>query len=241
MVKFLSLTILFLLFAAFPLKAEEAASVNALFVREDEVISAVKKEFVEQGLDDEIELEIFAGQTSFVLDNAKTFKLMVSKLNNDETQNKFHCDLDVFADGKHLARTQLQGRYYILEEIAVPAHNINKGETLRAEDLKVIKLRQNRIKPNHVTALEKLTNMEAKRSLKEGKPISNREVGLAKLIKKGDMITAVYKTDKMQITAKAEALGDGGLGNKIEAVNTKSKKKVYGTIIDADTIEVNVQ
>lgn len=222
-----------------PVQAEEAAA--SLLVREDDVSAAVKKEFIEQGLDDEIELEFFAGQTNFVLDNTKKAKLMVSKLKYDEEQNKFSADMDVFADGKPAARTQLQGRYYILEDAAVPARNIVKGSVIKADDLKIIKTRRNRIKPNHITMAEKLADMEAKRSLKEGRLISDREVGKVILVKKGDVVTSVYRTDNMQITAKAEALNDGAKGQKIEAVNTKSKKKMYGIVIDAETIEITIQ
>lgn len=239
MAKWFSLIILFVMVIVAPLQAEEA--VSSLFISEDDISAAVKKEFIEQGLDDEIELEFFAGQTSFVLENTKKAKLMVSKLKYDQEQNKFNAEADVFADGKPIARTQLQGRYYLLEETAVPTKNIIKGSIIKADDLKMVKMRRNRIKPNHITMSEKLIDMEAKRSLKEGKLISNREVGKIVLIKKGDVITSIYKTDKMQITAKAEALNDGVRGQKIEAVNTKSKKKMYGIVIDADTIEVNVQ
>lgn len=239
MAKWFSLIILLMMVIVASVQAEEA--VSSLFVKEDDVSAAVKKEFVEQGLDEEIELEFFAGQTSFALNNAQKAKIMVSKLKYDQEQNKFSAEADVFADGKPVARTQLQGRYYLLDETAVPVRNIVKGSIIKADDLKIVKMRRNRIKPNHITTSEKLVDLEAKRSLKEGKLISNREVGKIVLIKKGDVITSIYKTDKMQITAKAEALNDGVRGQKIEAVNTKSKKKMYGIVIDADTIEVNVQ
>lgn len=90
-----------------------------------------------------------------------------------------------------------------------------------------------------VTEAEKLAGMEAKRSLKEGKLISEREIGEVVLIKKGNVITAVYKTGQMTITAQAVALEDGARGQKIEAENSKSRKKVYGVVIDADTIEIS--
>ena len=45
----------------------------------------------------------------------------------------------------------------------------------------------------------------------------------------------------MQITARAEALEDGSLGDKIEIRNTKSKRDLYGEVIDADTVRVEQQ
>lgn len=234
MLKFVT-RVLFVLFLASAAKAEEAP----LYVGEEEVMSAVRKEFAEQGADSEFEIEAFGGQTSFSLPGAKKAKLLVSKLKYDETQNKFSCALEVFADGKAAAKTQIQGRYFPLKEVYVPARVIGKGEVIGTEDLKVIKVRSGRVKPNMVTEAEKLAGMEAKRSLKEGKLISEREIGEVVLIKKGNVITAVYKTGQMTITAQAVALEDGARGQKIEAENSKSRKKVYGVVIDADTIEIS--
>ena len=45
----------------------------------------------------------------------------------------------------------------------------------------------------------------------------------------------------MQITAKVQALEDGAKGRKIELLNTKSKKNLYGEVIDAETVKIDVQ
>ena len=45
----------------------------------------------------------------------------------------------------------------------------------------------------------------------------------------------------MQITAKVEALSDGGLGDKIELLNPKSKKTLFGEVLDKDTVSADVQ
>ncbi len=236
MSKLLNLTFIFF----FALGLMPAAA-DILNVSEDDVASAVQKEFAEQGLDEDLDLEFFGGQSSFVIENAKTAKIMVTGLKYDETQNKFSVNVEVFADGKPEVRSALQGKYYVLTEAYVPVRNINKGEVIKAADLKSVKVRRNRIKANVMTSVEQLEDKEAKRSLKEGKLISDREVGERILIKKGDVINLVYKTEQMQIIAKGEALSDGAKNQKIEVENTKSKKKVYGVVIDADTVEVNFQ
>lgn len=214
---------------------------NLLIVGEDEITEAIKTEFVEQGQDEALDLEFFGGQTIFHIKDAKNAKILVSGLKLNELQNKFSCNVEIFADGKSYAKTDIQGRYYVIGQIYVPAKNIQKGEIISADMLKTIAVRMNRIKPSFVTEKAKLVNKEAKKVLAEGKIISNRDIGSKMLIKKGDTVTVVYKTDKMQITAKAEALGEGAKGDKIELLNTKSKKVLYGEIVDQDTVEIDVQ
>ena len=42
----------------------------------------------------------------------------------------------------------------------------------------------------------------------------------------------------MQITAKVQAMSDGAKGEKIEVMNTKSKKVLFAEVIDANTVEI---
>lgn len=226
----------FLAFAAIVSTAKAA-----VLVSETDIADAVKKEFVEQGVEQEMELELFGGQTSFAIDEASRFKIMVSTLKYDELQNKFSADVEIFADGKHYAQTALQGKYYLMTEISVPARNINKGEIIGREDLKKISVRVSRVKPQFVAEEEKLLNKEAKRALKESRMISEKDIGDKVVIRKGDIVTSVYKTRNMQITAKSEALSDGSVGGKVEVMNVKSKKTMFGRVIDADTVEIEAR
>ena len=133
------------------------------------------------------------------------------------------------------------GKFYVLGDIYVPAKNIDKGEMITPDMLKTIQVRMNRVKPMFVVDLDKLVNKEAKKYLKAGKIITDRDIGEKILIHKNDLITVVYQTKKMQITARGQARQDGAKGDKIEVENTKSKKILVGEVIDADTVKVDVQ
>ncbi len=217
------------------------AAYAAVNIVEADIAAAVKKEFVERGFEQELELELFGGQTGFIIEDASQFKIMVSALKYDELQNKFSAEVEIFADGKHHADTSLQGKYYPLEEVSVPTRNISKGEEIKKEDLKKISVRSNRIKPQYVTEEDKLIGKEAKRAIKDGRMINEKDVGEKVIIKKGDVVTSVYKTKNMQITAKTEALSDGFISGKIEIMNIKSKKTMFGRVIDANTVEIDAR
>lgn len=232
--------LLMLILGACEVRAEEAAE-NLLMVSEDEISEAIKKEFVEQGRSEAVDLEFFGGQTVFQIENARKAKILVEKLRTDELSNKFSCSVEIFADGKAFARTAVSGKYYVLGEIYVPARNIDKGELITPDMLKTITVRMNRVKPMFVTEKDKLVNKEAKKYLKEGKIVTDRDIGEKILIKKNDLITVVYKTDKMQITARGQARQDGVKGERIEVENSKSKKVLVGTVVDAETVYIDVQ
>ena len=218
-----------------------AGAASPAVVGEQDLLDAVEAEFVEQGLDEAIDIEFYGGRTSFIYEDADQAKIMISRLRYDELQNKFTADVEIFADGQLRDKTVLQGKYYVLNEAWVPSVNIAKGECLTADKLKTVAVRSNRIKPMHITDLEKLVNKEAKKSLKEGRLITDRDVGEKIIIKKGDIINLLYRTKYMQITAKAEAQRDAAKGDKLEVMNVKSKKNLFGVVLDKDTVLIEVQ
>ena len=75
--------LLMLILGACEVRAEEAAE-NLLMVSEDEISEAIKKEFVEQGRPEAVDLEFFGGQTVFQIENARKAKILVEKLRTDE-------------------------------------------------------------------------------------------------------------------------------------------------------------
>lgn len=232
MIKFGEL-VLVLCLLALPVKAADV-----LLVSEDDIAQAVKNEFVEQGVQDEVEVEFFGGQTVFGIENAKQSKILIDALKLDELNNKFIADVEIFADGKAYAKTTLQGKYYVVGEVWVPAHNIAKDEVITADMLKTIKVRMNRIKSMNITDKDKIIDKQAKKSLKEGKLINDRDIGQVMLVKKGDIMVSIYSRKGLQITAKVQAMEDGALNQKIEVMNTKSEKKFFGTVVDANTVEI---
>lgn len=132
------------------------AAAETKYAQEADFARALQREFVEQVGDEEVDWEFFGGQTSFAVEDASQIKIMISKSKFDELQNKFSATAEVFADGKPVAATQLQGKYYVLGEVWVPARNINKSEVITPEMLKTIKVRMNRIKPANLVEASSL-------------------------------------------------------------------------------------
>jgi len=213
---------------------------SGLSVREKDIINAIKQEFVERGLaeNEKVDLELFGGQTDFQIEKAKEVKILVDNLEVNETSGRFNCNVEIFADRNLFAKSALQGKFFLMTEVWVPAYNIGKGDTITEQSLVAKNIRKSRVKPFMVTNKDKLLGLEAKKSLKEGKIIGENDVGAKILIKRDDVVIAVYRTDKMQITTKAVAQQDGAYGDKIELQNLKTRKLLTGTVQDASTVVI---
>lgn len=219
--------------AAFAAQAREVLTLGL-----EEVSQAVRKEFVEQGINSDVELEFFGGQTAFVLENVEEAKILVSGLDVSEGQNKFTAEAEIFADGKPAGKTKLFGRYFVLTEAYVPARDIAKDAIIQEDDLAMVKMRANRLREDMVFAKDDLTGKQATRLIKADKPVTSRDIRDEIIIKKNQIVTAVYRNKGLQITSKTEALENGAKGQRIKLLNTKSQKEIIGKVIDKNTVEI---
>ncbi len=222
----------FLLSVSVPLQAK------GIVLTEDDVSAALAREFGEQGFDGSFEFEFFGGQTNFALENAKAAKIMVFGLKTEADSNKFTAKAEIFADGGSVAQTTLSGKYYTMGEAWVPVQDLEKGTILTDDMLKSVPVRMNRVKALNVIDKAKLVGMQAQRGLKEGKIINEKDIGPIVIMPKGKIVTSVYLAKGMQITAQVEVLEDGAKGQTVEVRNTKSDKRFYAKVVDADTVEI---
>jgi flagellar basal body P-ring formation protein FlgA len=57
------------------------------------------------------------------------------------------------------------------------------------------------------------------------------------VIAKGDKVNLVFQGENIRLQVKAEALSDGGIGQKIQVRNLQSKRKILAIILDAQSVQ----
>jgi flagella basal body P-ring formation protein FlgA len=207
----------------------------------EDISKAVAKEFAEQGIEENIELEIFGGKTAFVLENAENAKIMMSNMKIDEEQNRFEAKAEIFADGKLVDTTELVGRYYLVQKIWVPIRDIAKDELIKEEDLGLQDQRANRIKKESLIAKSDLIGKQALKLLKADKAVAKDDVCDEIIVKKGESVTVIYQHKGLQITAKMQALESGSKGQSIKVLNNKSDKEIVAKVVDKHVVEIEAE
>lgn len=234
--RYLSLVLLVLLQMLGGVSYSEAATVDA-----DDLSKAIKREFSEKGLGDDVDLEFFGGETNFEADNAKIMKILVTNLFTEEKINKFTAGVEIFADGVLLKQTEIIGKYFILHKVWVPETDIEKDQIIKESDLISQMVREGRLRDDVVTDKDELVGKQVVRLLKADKLVSLRDIRDEVLVKKGQMATVVYQNRGLQITSKMEALEDGSKEQIITLVNNKSGKEVVGKVVDKNMVLIVVE
>ena len=74
------------------------------------------------------------------------------------------------------------------------------------------------------------------RSLGASQPILASDLTPLSAVHRGDKLTLVYTRGNVRISAMVEALEEGGPGDTIAVRTLDSKKQIYATVLDADTV-----
>ena len=135
-------------------------------------------------------------------------------------------------------RISLTGR--VLEIIRVPVLNrrVKAGNVIREGNIDWIELEARRVRDSFVTDAESLIGQQVVRTLIAGKPVRTRDVRSRVLVAKGSLAMLTLKTNRMLLTVRVLAMGDGGMGETIRVLNTRSKKTIEAIVTGAGHITV---
>ncbi len=124
-------------------------------------------------------------------------------------------------------------------KIIVAARDLARGEVLTAEDLA---LEEGRARTaSSVYNLAELMGLRTTRHIRSGTEITLSAVERIPAIDRGDAVTIVARTGAMSVSAPGTARAAGQVGDIIPVENSLSRKIVYGKIIAADTVEVDIR
>jgi flagellar basal body P-ring formation protein FlgA len=57
-------------------------------------------------------------------------------------------------------------------------------------------------------------------------------------VPKNKLVSMIYESGAMRVTARGRAMDDGGAGDTITVLNTDSKRTVEAVIVDSETVSV---
>ncbi len=135
--------------------------------------------------------------------------------------------------GKNVAAGQIIQTTDLAEnrQVVVASSNLNVGQVLKPELLKLERLDAEKINRTHLFDLSGLEGSELMRPIRAGEAIRTSDLRPALMVKKGDLVTFVIgRPTEFMITVKVEALQDGRLNEQIKLRNPESGHTFSGVI-----------
>ncbi len=115
--------------------------------------------------------------------------------------------------------------------VVVSTVNLQAGQVLHPEHLKLEKLDAEKISKTHYLEIAGLEGQELVRAVRAGEAIRTSDLRQATLVRRGDLVVmTVGSPATFQISVKAEALQDGKLGEQIRLRNTESGRTLSAIV-----------
>ncbi len=203
-------------------------------------IAATIKEVLASKLGDperlEVELENKALQLHLPTDVPAT--VVVKRVDLDRRTRRFAALVLAPDERPEALRTIVAGRYYRLVEVPVLARRMHPGEIIREGDLEWITMRAEKIDRTAYLDARKIVGMSPRRVLSPERPIRSRDIRPPILVSRGSLVTMVYRTPKMTLTARGRAVEDGAKGETIRVVNTTTSRTVEAIVTANGMVKV---
>ncbi|HEX3499863.1 MAG TPA: flagellar basal body P-ring formation chaperone FlgA [Stellaceae bacterium] len=175
----------------------------------------------------DLRLLVPAGPAPAILIDAMTFDARSGRLTAYVTASAG----DVTTD-----RVRVTGRVRRMLEMPVLTRLVAPGETIAAQDIETITLPADRLNQSFVVGAADLVGKTPRRSIRPGEPIRPSDVQTPVVIRRGELVTVVFQSAALLLTAQAKALEDGTQGQAIRVSNTRSGKTLDATVNGPGTV-----
>lgn len=117
----------------------------------------------------------------------------------------------------------------VIAQRRIPAQAIVSAEDLNTVDAAI---------EGAVTDATLVIGQEARVTIYAGRPIRIGDFGPPALVDRNQIVSLIYVAGGLQIVAEGRALGRGGTGDVIRAMNVASRTTVSGTVTETGALRV---
>ncbi len=212
-------------------------SIQRFFLKESEapIVERLSDTLDEHNLSvEKLSFKREGSQKAFTYDQIKKVviktKFSIESLDVIEEENRFTSVLKPQL-GKY--RIEVTGSYSENQKVPVLSRNIGKGEKISQNDIELKNTARNQIVESDITDISKIIGKTATHQLSKGKMVTEEDIRDQIIVNKSSSVSAIYRTDSIEIKALAVALEEGGEGDMITLKNFDSGK-VFKAIVQAD-------
>ena len=164
--------------------------------------------------------------------------LWLEDLKFDPVSGRVEAHVRARLESGESSRLQFLGELRRLIPVPVPRMPIPQGTILDPAMFEMVWLPQARLHGDTVREMEALVGLEARRRLAAGRPVVRAEVVEARLVRRGERVTAVYSVPGLEVTGLLIALDDGTVGAMVRLMNPDSRRSLKGIVIGPRRVRV---
>ena len=149
---------------------------------------------------------------------------------------KFLITLAVFAVMPAALLAVADSAFAATVRIVVPAHDINRGDTISESDLTYATVDGAQLISGIPTKMDEVKGMQARRTLSAGQAFRSDDVRRPIVITKGQTVTMEFEEPGVQLTAMGRAMSEGGVGDTVTVQNPASYRMISAIVTAPGTV-----
>ena len=165
-------------------------------------------------------------------------EIQVTALSYDPRSERLAAKLLVRSDGQRPVEAVIRGRALHMTELPVLRHRVAFGQVITADDLDWTRLPSARLGRGTLTDPADIVGKSPRRMIRPGRQLRRGDLQAPVVVAKNSLVTLRLETPVMRLSAQGRALENGGLGDVVRVVNTKSKALVYGLVTGPNNVVV---
>jgi flagellar basal body P-ring formation protein FlgA len=194
---------------------------------------------IEQELGSELfEISLSTRHPNIQIDIANEPSISLETISIDRNSGHFAAELLAPANSENGTRFRLSGKIYSRTMLPVLTKFIPAGQEIREHHIEFVPVRSAKVGRNVVTDASDLIGKSPKRGIRPNRPIRVSNLGEPQMMKKGKVISIIFKAGNMTLAVTGKALEAGGQGDMIRVENINSRKILQAQIISSDQAQV---
>jgi len=207
-------------------------------INAEDIVSALRDEIKSRGNAQNIELELSNRNLLVHIDSDLPATVEVIHIATEARRGKFSAIIAVPADDPQARRITVVGKLFSVVEVPVPARALRPGSPIRLSDIKWKRVRARYVQNDVVTDPNEFVNREAKRPLSADTMVRRSDLRVPVVVSKGMLVTMIFRTSSMVLTASGRALEAGSTGDFITVRNIQTKTTVDARVLGPNRVEV---
>ncbi len=206
-------------------------------VPQEEVAELLRAELLRLGLPAESELDL-SGFAAPLVPLTALLNLGLEGLSYDAAQGRFATTLVVMAEGQPTLRLRVAGRAMPTLPVVVATRRLALGDVLRAADLRLVRLRAERVRPGTAETAEHLVGQQLRRPLAEGLPVMLGDLGPPAVVARNALVVMTLEAPGLSLTMQGRALDNAPQGGLVQVMNLESRAVVEAQAIGPGRVRV---
>lgn len=214
-----------------------SSSVDQIILRREatvvpaaDITSALEQNVRKSGVDTSFSIAYLNAPDDIVLPAGTNETIEVSAFNFNPQNDSFTAVVVSPSVNNPIKRVNVSGRIERLVAVPVLKSSLKNGDVIGALDIDYIELAQAKIPNGTILKETDIIGMTPRRAVSGGRTLVSNDLERPKMVGRGDIITLIFESGPMILTAKGKSMQSGAIGDVVRVSSLDSNKSLQGTV-----------